>query len=61
LEFNIGLDDINPEEQVEKLVSQDTTSIDNTCGIDGFMTIDFTPFEDPNYNSEEELHETMTS
>jgi hypothetical protein len=53
LEFNIGLDDINPEERVEKLVSKDTTLIGNTCGNDGFMTMDFTPFEDLNYNSEE--------
>jgi hypothetical protein len=61
LEFNIGLDGINPEKRVEKLVSQDTTLIDNTCGNDGFMNINFTPFEDPNYNSEEKLYETMTS
>jgi MuDR family transposase len=61
LEFNIGLDDINPEERVEKLVSQDTTLIGNTCDNDDFMTMDFTSFEDLNYNSEEELYETMTS
>jgi hypothetical protein len=61
LKFNIGLDDINPEERVERLVSQDTTQIDNTCGNDDFMNMDFPPFEDPNYNSEEELYETVTS
>jgi hypothetical protein len=61
LEFNIGLDDINLEERVEKLVSQDTTSIGNTCDNDCIMTMDFISFEDPNYNSEEKLHETMTS
>jgi hypothetical protein len=60
-ENNIGLDDINPEERIEKLVSWDTTPIGNMCDNDGFMTIDFTPFEDLNYNSEEELHETITS
>jgi hypothetical protein len=47
LKFNIGLDDINLEERFEKLVSQDTTPIGNTCGNDSFMTMDFTPFEDP--------------
>jgi hypothetical protein len=61
LEFNIGLDDINPEERVEKLVSQDTIPIGNTCDNDSFMNMDFTHFEDLNYNSEEELYETMTS
>jgi hypothetical protein len=61
LKFNIGLDDINLEERVENLVSQDTTPIDNTCGNDGFMNMDFTPFEDPNYNLEEESYQTMTS
>jgi hypothetical protein len=55
------LNDINLEEHVEKLVSQDTTPIDNTCDNDGFMKMDFTPLEDPNYNSEKELYETMTS
>jgi hypothetical protein len=61
LEFNIGVDDINPEERVKKLVNQDTTPIGNTCGNDDFMNMDITPFEDMNYNSEEELYETMTS
>jgi MuDR family transposase len=61
LEFNIGLDDINLEKRVEKLVNQDTTLIDNTYGNDGFMNMNFTPFEDPNYNSEEKLYETTTS
>jgi hypothetical protein len=61
LEFNIELNDINPDERVEKLVSQNTTPIDNTCGNDGFMNMDFTPFENLNYNSEEKLYETMTS
>jgi hypothetical protein len=56
LEFNIGFDDINLEERVKKLVSQDTTPIDNMYGNDGFMNIDFTPFEDLNYNSEEKLY-----
>jgi hypothetical protein len=42
LEFNVGLDDINPEERVEKLVNQDTTPIDKTCGNDGFMNMNFT-------------------
>jgi hypothetical protein len=55
------LDDINLEERVEKLVNQDTTLIGNTCGNDSFMTMDFTHFEDSNYNSKEELQETMTS
>jgi hypothetical protein len=61
LEFNIGLDCINLEERIENLVSQDTTPIGNTCGNNGFMNMNFTPFEDPNYNSEEELYQTMTS
>jgi MuDR family transposase len=61
LEFNIGLDNINPEERVEKFVSQDTTPIGNTYGNDSFMNIDFTPFEEPNYNSEKKLYETITS
>jgi hypothetical protein len=61
LEFNIGLDDINLVERVEKLISQDTTLISNTCGNDGFMNMDFISFEDLNYNSEEKLYETMTS
>jgi hypothetical protein len=61
LEFNIGLDGINPEERVEKLVSQDTTPIGNTCGNDNFMNMDFAHFEDSNYNSEEELYQTMIS
>jgi MuDR family transposase len=61
LEFNIGLNDINPEERVEKLVSQDTTPIGNTCSNNNFITMNFTPFEDTNYNSKKELHETMTS
>jgi hypothetical protein len=61
LEFNIGFDDINSEERVEKLVSQDITLIGSTCGNDGFMTMDFTPFEDLNHNLEEELYEKMIS
>jgi hypothetical protein len=61
LEFNIELDDINPDEQVEKLVSQDITLIGSTCGKNGFMTMNFTHFEDLNYNSEEELYEIMIS
>jgi hypothetical protein len=61
LKFNIRLDDINPEERVENLVSQDTTPFDNTCDDDGFMNMDFTPFENLNYNLEEESYQTMTS
>jgi MuDR family transposase len=61
LKFNIRVDDINLEKRVKKLVSQDTTLIDNTCGNDDFMNMDFTPFEDVNYNSKEELYETMAS
>jgi hypothetical protein len=61
LKFNIGLDDINPDERVEKLVTQDTISIGNTCDNDSFMNMNSTPLEDPNYNSKEELYGTMTS
>jgi hypothetical protein len=59
-EFEIGLDDIPPLDRVENMVMQDDTPIGNTSGNDGFMNMDFTPYEDPNYNSEDEDFPSMT-